>query len=255
MKNGVKVESVDMSAEEKKLLADIQKYRQMAIDLGVEDVRIVTPADIVQNVRPRFTCIFGHCPGLGTSYFCPPNWEIPWEYQKDILTSYRYILIYRVSYPREGLGWRTGPASGAELEGMIYLYERNWPDEAIEYWRGELKNRTPPVPPPRAEGISIAIEKEARKDGHQFAFTGFRGACSLQLCNKLGRSCSFLTGGQCRFPGKVRPDGAGAMNIDYMRTNAKQGWLTWNGGWSVLPEDFPERVEPYICTSHIMYID
>ena len=54
---------------------------------------------------------------------------------------------------------------------------------------------------------------------------------------------------------EVRPDGAGAMNIDYMRTNARMGWLSWTAGWSVLPEYFPEEVEPYLYHTAIVYVD
>ena len=241
--------------EEKKLLADLDKYRKIATELGGEDVRIITPADIVQNIRPRLTCIFAHCPSLGTSYFCPPSWEIPWEDQKSILKSYNYILAYRLPYHRENLGCYTGPAASNQLEGYIHLYKRNWPDEKLEYWLDMLKKYTAPMSAARAKNIGRVVELAARKDGHYFAFTGFSGSCSQHKCTKFEAHCTFQTGGQCRFPGEVRPDGAGAMNIDYMRTNARMGWQSWTAGWSALPEYFPEDVETYLYHTAIIYID
>ena len=63
------------AGDEKRFLGDLEKYCRIVTELGGVDVRVVTPQDIVQNIRPRLTCIFGHCPSLGTSYLCPPNWR------------------------------------------------------------------------------------------------------------------------------------------------------------------------------------
>ena len=45
------------------------------------------------------------------------------------------------------------------------------------------------------------------------------------------------------------------MNIDYMRTNARMGWLSWTADWSSLPEGFTEEVEPYLYHTAIVYVD
>ncbi len=242
------------AGDKKKSLGDLEKYCRIVTELGGVDVRVVTPHDIVQNIRPRLTCIFGHCPSLGTSYFCPPNWDFPWEYQKEILNSYQHIIIYRIPYEKENLACYTGPAGSNQLEGYIYQYKSNWTDEEVQYWLDTMKKYTAPMSAVRAKNIGRIIESTARKDGYYFAFTGFQGSCSQHKCTKFGAHCIFITGGICRFPCEVRPDGAGAMNIDFMRTNARMGWESWTGGWSALPEYFPEDVEEYLYHTAIVYI-
>ena len=243
------------SIEDKKLLADLEKYKKIVTELGGVDCRIVTPKDIVQDIRPRMTCIFGHCPSLGTSYFCPPNWDFPWENQKEILNSYQYLLIFRVPYKNENLGCFTGPAGSNQLEGYIHQYKSNWAEEDINYWLDMLKKYTAPMSEVRSKGIGGVIEYAARKDGHYYAFTGFTGSCSQHKCTKFKAHCVFQAGGVCRFPTQVRPDGAGAMNIDYMRTNARLGWKSWTGGWSSLPESYPDNAEDYLYHTGLVYID
>ncbi|MFC1951933.1 hypothetical protein ACFLYI_02685 [Chloroflexota bacterium] len=102
--------------------------------------------------------------------------------------------------------------------------------------------------------ISAAIETGARKDGHPFAFHTAAGCCADKQCGSFNAKCIALKTGLCRFPGDARPDGAGAMYYDWLRTLPSLGWQYTNTGWSILPEDIGDRQPPPGITS-IVFIE
>ncbi len=48
------------AGDEKRFLGDLEKYCRIVTELGGVDVRVVTPQDIVQNIRPRLRVAVYH---------------------------------------------------------------------------------------------------------------------------------------------------------------------------------------------------
>lgn len=233
---------------EKKLAADLQKYQAIALEMGAEEARVIQASDIPQRIRARMCFFFPRCIGTGTAWFRPPTWETPWEYAKAMLASYHYAIVIRTPVPIEAM---TGPfaciGSNAtppfiELETM--QYRRHLAPEDIEYWQVEverfkIQEAQNPLPTPWVSNAKIAeaTEAEARKDGHQFAFTSVSGTCALQYCAKFNTICVALKTRICRHPEKSRPGGVAMMYLDYPFYFRKMGWQKEVAGFSKSTDD------------------
>jgi len=250
-----KTESRETVVANEKLKADMEKYHQMALDMGADEAKIVPASILVQTIRTRLACIFPRCNLNGTGMWCPPRWETPFEIAQAIRDSYQYAIAFRKARsPKTATGPAAGSARESTLNAYCDVYQRYWKPEDLKYWRDYAKEHHEPRPATRAGDIALIIEAEARKDGHQFAFTGFSGSCVNKLCDKFGSRCVALTTGICRFPGVSRPDGAGAMYCDWLRTSPQLGWQFQNVGWSTLPEDI-EGLEPLPGKPSIVLIE
>ena len=241
--------------DEKQLMADLEKYRQMALEMGASEALIVPVSDIKQRLRARMVDIFPKCLKHGTTYFSPPNFEIPWKYTKMIHNSYRYAIVVKIPYAIDNYNNFTGPTARGTLVMSIEQYKKYWRPEDVEYWYA-IQNRRKGARGAGQVKISEVIEYEARKDGHQFAFGGFSGSCGI-LCKDFGYTCVALHTGICRNPGKSRPNGtAPLMGIDHPATYKKLGWRNWVHGWSIFAEDYPEgELDPVPARTAIVFID
>ncbi|MBI4284565.1 MAG: hypothetical protein HY670_01520 [Chloroflexi bacterium] len=226
---------------EEKLMADLEKYRQMALAMGADDARIVPVSQIVQKLRARMVDQFPRAYSIGVAYFAEPSFEIPWKYAKAILAAYRYAIMAHVPYPMDNPNNFTGPTAAGELGQAIEIYKDNWTDEDIRYWREVVEKRQGRRH--AQASVSNTIEREARKDGHQFAVGGLSGMC-IQFCEQFGNTCIALKTGICRNPGKSRPFGTAAtLGYDHPGTYTNLGWRNRVQGWSIFPEDYPEKLE------------
>lgn len=242
MEESAKSKVAAAPADNEKLLADLEKYRQMALDMSATEAIIAPASDLVQSIRVRMLCFFPRCPNLGTSYWCPPSWGTPFEVAQAMKDSYKYAIFFRLLFPPE---WFTGPCGGGRWRGgtLKTFIDQNrdyWEPEQVKYWQDYIEKHGVDRPGPLGRGISLAIEAEARKDGHHFAVTTAAGSCSTMLCGeKYNSRCIMLRTGLCRFPTKARPDGACSLYTDWLRTLPKlgRGWRYANCSWSILPED------------------
>jgi hypothetical protein len=256
MKKTAKTKMKETAAEDEKLMADLQKYQKMALEMGADKAEIVPISDIVQRIRARMADIFPRCDNIGFAYFGMPNFEIPWKYSKAILASYHYAIVAHILYPPGNPNDFTGPTAVGLMPELIAKYKKYWPAEEVEYWQAVEKRRQGKSPSGQA-AIAELIEKTAREDGHQFAFSGLSAGC-LKFCGeKFGWDCLALRTGICRNPGKSRPYGtAAAMGIDHPAVYAKLGWQNCVQGWSVFPEDYPDGpITPPPARTSIIFID
>lgn len=224
-----------------KLRADLEKYRQMALNMGAEDAKIVPRSDLVQTLKTRMAAVFPKDANTSSCYLGLPIFlHYPWRDTKAILDSYRYVIMAKIPFFPEERSWFAGPTSGDSLPDFLSNFKRFLPPQDFEYWR-DIRERQllPKKRKINPKDVSSRIEAEARKDGHQFAFSGNSGVC-ISLCEKFGGTCVMLRTGLCRNPGQSRPNGTSAIvGVDLPATYAKLGWQNWVQAWSVFPEDYP----------------
>ena len=244
--------------KDKKLKADLMKYQQMALDMGASDARIVPISYIFPRIRARYVDIFPRENCEHTSYFRDIVRQIPWKHAKAILASYRYVIISHIPFPMENPNNFTGPTSHGGLEGIVEWYDKIWPAEELKYWN-DVQNKRGGQRHLQQLAFIPNIVNEARKDGHQFAFSGSAGPCTIICCEAgFGHDCVALKTGICRMAGtgKIRPSGTSAiMGLDHPATYAKLGWKSWVGGWSAFPEDFPDPIMPTPARTSMIFID
>ena len=58
---------------EEKLFIDLEKYCQMALDLGADEALIFPAGEIPMDLRVWWKCQFPKCYGSGTNPHCPPT--------------------------------------------------------------------------------------------------------------------------------------------------------------------------------------
>ncbi len=231
-----------------RLLKDLEKYREMALDMGGEDALIIPASEIPLTLRAYYKCLFPRCPAQGSNLHCPPLWKTPWEEAKLFMRSYNYAIFYRAyRRPEDTTGprWLRG--------GFTSIYSKYMNRDDVKKAVGE-EFRSDKVPADASPDtkitrgtakISRAIEVKARNDGYNFAITFASGNCLMPLCGKFGTTCIGLKTGLCRHPGQSRPEGSAAMYIDFMALAAKVGWKTSLQGFCIHPEDVPEEFPTY----------
>ena len=68
-----KVEKITVDMQAGRLLQDLERYRQKALDLGATQAKIVKAADIPVDERITLKCQIPRCFGYGVSAHCPPT--------------------------------------------------------------------------------------------------------------------------------------------------------------------------------------
>ncbi|MGA2027997.1 MAG: DUF2284 domain-containing protein, partial [Syntrophobacteraceae bacterium] len=89
---------VDMNDEQ--LSADLERYRQKAIDLGASNARIVRAEQIPVDERVPMKCQIPRCFGYGAGAQCPPNTMKPAEL-RDLLRKYEWAVFFIKDVPPE----------------------------------------------------------------------------------------------------------------------------------------------------------
>ena len=187
------------------LLADLEKYRQLAISLGATDAKIIPADQIVVDERVVMKCTLPKCMGWGLCAHCPPHAMKPDQTQR-IVNAYRYAIFYsRECDPAE-----LGP-------------DRDW--AKVQPVRKNLFE------------ICAKVESAAFYDGYHLALGFWNGSCRTIFCDD--KPCQALELGKgCRAPLKARSS-MEAVGIDSMITAARVGWDVYPCGVSVKAEDVP----------------
>jgi predicted metal-binding protein len=72
----------------------VEDYCQIALEKGVDRVKVIDPRSVAIAEWVRLKCQFG-CPGFGMSHCCPPNTPTP-EITRKVVESYqKAILLHR----------------------------------------------------------------------------------------------------------------------------------------------------------------
>ncbi len=201
------------------LLSDnLEKYRQLAIDMGAEDAKIISAKDIPQDIRAHYMfCHFPRCRWLNSSIMCPTNrGQAPWEDAVEAVTNYGYAIAFKVLPPDKDV-----VAEAAETVGKIDL---------DMYWTmggGEPPNKelllTDIVRQRIIAEILRRIEQESYYDGYLLAMSLGVGSCLPLWCSDTKTCRALEKGGFCPIV-NARPTGNAEFYIDYHTLGRKLGW-------------------------------
>jgi predicted metal-binding protein len=174
-----------------KLLADLEKYRRMALELGATDAKVIPAAMVTVDERVRLKCSFPRCHLYGETPNCPPYTPEP-EFMRKALSKYSYAVLFKTDVlPKED-----------------FVDDKKW-------YRGHEAHQN------QTGQIVSQIESVAFNDGYYFALGFGAGGCKTSLCK--GMYCQFLDSGRCRFPLRSRSSMEG-VGIDVFRLVTEVGW-------------------------------
>ena len=91
-----------ISAEvtEETLRADLENYRQKAVELGASEAQII-PAEWVEvDERVRLKCAIPPCPNYGRCGYCPPNMP-ELDFMRKALGRYKWAVLFKNDVPVE----------------------------------------------------------------------------------------------------------------------------------------------------------
>lgn len=106
----------------KRQLQLMQELEDIATEIGASVVKIVSPSDMIFDVRAIFKCRF--CKRYGQKCTCPPN--IPdIDYFKALFSSYHWALFVGIKRKVKPKEWETvGKESSRTLHKMLLELER-----------------------------------------------------------------------------------------------------------------------------------
>jgi predicted metal-binding protein len=192
------------AVSEDQLRADLERYRQLALDTGASDAAILPASEVVVDERVRLKCLVPRCLRAGETPNCPPN-APDLDLVRRALSRFSWAILFKCDVgPLEEYMPRSGQnASGSKTQ--------------------EDKRRVLAFHRPGSE-VVYALERQAYKDGYHLAMGFGGGSCKDYLCQ--GMICQFLDSGRCRFPHRSRP-AMEAMGIDVLSMIRKVGWKAY----------------------------
>ena len=201
---------------EETLKADLENYRQKALELGASQAEII-PAQWVQvDERVRLKCAIPPCPNYGRCGCCPPNTPEP-EFMRKAFSRFNWAVLFKTDVPVEDF---------ADI-GRYYPHGREHQRKIGE--------------------IAAKIETLAFGDGYYFAVGFGAGSCRDTLCNSM--LCQLLDSGRCRFTLRARPSMEG-VGIDVFGLVAKVGWQVYPVYGSVDPKLVPCAISVGVVFIH-----
>jgi predicted metal-binding protein len=183
------------AVSEEALRADLERYRQLALELGASGAAIIPASDVTVDERVRLKCLVPRCLRAGETPNCPP-YAPDVDLVRRALSRFSWAILFKCDVePIE----EYAPGSGttkAERRRVLSFHQQS----------GE---------------VVCALERQAYKDGYHLAMGFGGGSCKDYLCQ--GLICQFLDSGRCRFPHRARP-AMEAVGIDVVDLINKVGW-------------------------------
>ena len=160
---------------------------EFALNLGVSDVKIISPELIpVDDQFPGF-CKKPGCPGFNRSMSCPPHVEGPDWFRAEI-KKYKDVLAFKYDVPSASL------LGNERMDLMALTHE-----------------------------TAAAIETFAREKGFQRARGFAGGSCKESLCRDHLECRVLQKKGPCRNPDKARQSMSG-MGVNFLELTKAVGW-------------------------------
>ena len=179
---------------EETLRVDLERYRQLALDLGAAESAVIPASHVTVDERVRLKCIVPRCLRAGETPNCPP-------YTPE-------LDIVRRAFSR--FSW------------AILVKSDIAPIEDYAPVRGGGKGQRDTLSfHQKSAEVVHRLERQAYKDGYHLAMGFGGGSCKDYLCK--GVICQFLDSGRCRFPHRARPS-MEAMGINVIDLIGKVGW-------------------------------
>jgi predicted metal-binding protein len=184
--------------DEETLQADLERYRQIALDLGASAAAIIPASDVVIDERVRLKCTVPRCLRAGETPNCPP-YAPDLDLVRQAVNRYSWAVLIKCDVgPIEEYAPGKGKTK-AEKRRVLSYHQQS----------GE---------------VVTALEREAYKDGYHLAMGFGGGSCKDYLCK--GVMCQYLDSGRCRFPHRARP-AMEAVGIDVLDLVNKAGWQAY----------------------------
>jgi predicted metal-binding protein len=178
--------------------ADLERYRQLALELGASDAVIIPSSYVVVDERVRLKCTVPRCLRAGETPNCPP-YAPDLELVRRALGRFSWAIVLKCDVdPIEDYAPGKG-ATKAERRRTLSFHKKS------------------------AEVVS-ALERQAYKDGYHLAMGFGGGSCKDYLCQ--GIICQFLDSGRCRFPHRSRP-AMEAVGMDVVALISRVGWKAY----------------------------
>lgn len=188
------------------LTADLERYRQKALELGASQAEVI-PAQWVQvDERVRLKCLVPRCYNYGQCACCPPYTPEP-EFMRQAIGRFRRAVLFR------------NDVAPVEDFAEIARYHPHGAKHTKK--NGEIVGK---------------LENMAFADGYYLAVGFSSGSCREWLCD--GMICQALDSGRCRFLLRSRPS-MEAVGIDVFGLATRVGWDTYPIYNGVDPELVP----------------
>ena len=179
---------------EETLRADLERYRQLALDQGASGAAIIPASWVNIDERVRLKCAVPRCNRAGQSPNCPPH-APDLDLVRRALARYSWAILLKCDVDIES--HRPRPVKPGEEQPEVLNFHRAGND------------------------LVSVLETQAFKDGYHLAMGFGGGSCVDYLCG--GRPCQFLESGSCRHPYKSRPS-MEAIGVDVLDLTARVGW-------------------------------
>lgn len=187
------VRAFPTQVSEETIRADLERYRDLAQELGASDAMVI-PADwVVVDERVRLKCAIPPCPNYGRCGYCPPHTPEP-EFMRAAFRRYSWAVLFKTDIPAEDAA-----------------------DISRYYPHGRQHQR-------KTDKIAAKLEVAAFADGYRFALGLGAGGCRDTMCN--GGLCQMLDSGRCPHILVARPSMEG-VGIDVVDLVNRAGWTMY----------------------------
>ena len=189
------VRALGRVVSEETLRADLERYRELALELGASGAEIIPASDVTVDERVRLKCLVPRCLRAGETPNCPP-YAPDLDLVRRALSRFSWAILLKCDVePLEEYAPGKG-ATKAERRRVLSFHQKS----------GE---------------VVCGLERQAYKDGYHLAMGFGGGSCKDYLCQ--GMICQFLDSGRCRFPHRARP-AMEAVGMDVVALINKVGW-------------------------------
>ena len=192
---------------EEQLQQDLKRYRQLAVELGATDAKVISTDQVVIDERVLAKCTYPRCSGYGTNANCPPHAMSP-ELVKELIGNFRYGIFAKLDVP-------PGDIAGKEAR---------------------RKNLAAPYRKKLAE-IIAKIESQAFYDGYYLAVAFGNGACKALFCRDT-ECVALIPGKACPHRLKARSP-MEAVGMDVFAMASRAGWDVYPIGSATDPSELP----------------
>jgi predicted metal-binding protein len=201
------IKKIRVDMNEAQLSADLERYREKALDLGASQAMIIGAEDIPVDERIPLKCMIPRCFGYGAGAQCPPNTMKPAEL-RELLAKYKWAVFFIKDVPSK-----------------VIVRDKETIKERVAAYQ-------------QIYTMVSEIESAAFYDGHYLAFGFAAGSCRHTFCGQQ-EDCRAMKGDKCRFSLKSRPS-MEAVGIDVYRLVAQAGWDIYPIGSGARAEDVPK---------------
>lgn len=185
-------------------LAKFDFLRELALELGAADAKIIPASKVVVEDRVVLKCRFG-CKDYGKTLACPPYTPTPSEFRK-IVSEYNYAMFMKFKSKAEADVELQQNLSKPENDPMLSEDVRERVKKFWATWKEDKRWMLETV---------VRLEKAAMSRGYPLAVGFISGSC--QLCEKCDLETRI-----CRHPEMARPS-EDALGVNVRKTAQNAG--------------------------------